>query len=93
MGVGRIFSREALRDFFRGGGKSSEICFSHSKLRKQPFLLKLSKSRRVPTPMSLTYIQTIGLLQLKFLQKLDLESFYCLTQKFLGMLYMHIFVL
>jgi len=43
MGVGRIFSREALRDFFRGGGKSSEICFSHSKLRKQPFFAKTFK--------------------------------------------------
>jgi len=28
-----------------GGAKSGEICFPHSKLRKQPFLVKFSKSR------------------------------------------------
>ena len=40
MGVGRILSRGVRGDFsnfFQGGGKGSEICFSHSKLRKQPF--------------------------------------------------------
>jgi len=44
MGVEKIFpGGEALGDFFKifpGGSKSSEICFSDSKLRKQPFCQK-----------------------------------------------------
>ena len=48
MGVGWIFSRGGLRVFsliFLGGPKVSKFVFSHSKLRKQPFLTKISKSR------------------------------------------------
>jgi len=49
MGVGRIFSRaEPQGDFsqiFPGGAKVVNFYVSHSKLRKQPFLLKISKSR------------------------------------------------
>jgi len=55
MGVGQIFSRgRALEDFskfFQEGTKSGEICFSHSKLKKQPFLLKMSKSRGSLAPL------------------------------------------
>jgi len=45
MAVGKIFSKGALVDFFQKfsrGAKSGKICFYHSKLRKQHFLLKLS---------------------------------------------------
>ena len=57
MGIGRIFSGGATTgDFskiFLGVAKRGEICFSHSKLRKQPFLLKFSKSReKGPLPSS-----------------------------------------
>ena len=66
MGVGRTFSRGwPVGDFpkiFAGGIKSGEICFFPSKLKKQPFLLIISKSREgrglgtplppLPTPMS-----------------------------------------
>jgi len=49
MGIGRGFSMGApLGDFFKsflGGPKVAKFVFSHSKLRKQPFLLKFSKSR------------------------------------------------
>ena len=49
MGVGTIVSSEGpLVDFhkiFLGLAKSYEICFSYTKLRKQPFLLKFLKSR------------------------------------------------
>jgi len=48
MGVGRIFSRRgALKDFskiFLGGAKVMKFVF-FSKLRKQTFLLKMSKSK------------------------------------------------
>ena len=40
MGVGKIFSRGALGDFSRGGAKSGEIWFFHSKLGKQRFCWK-----------------------------------------------------
>ena len=54
MGVGRIVSRGGhwgiFPKFFQGGDKSGEICFfSHSKLRKQPFLLKISKILPLPS--------------------------------------------
>jgi len=48
MGVGRIFSRGALGDFsysFPGGAKVVTFDFSPSKLRKQYFMLHISKSR------------------------------------------------
>jgi len=59
MGVERIFSRGGTGGFFqklsREGLKVVKFVFSDSKLRKQSFLLKFSKSRRlvspVPTPM------------------------------------------
>jgi len=49
MGVGRIFSRrgplvdssEIAKNIFPGGGEIGEIHLSPSKLRKQPFLLKI----------------------------------------------------
>jgi len=53
MVVGRIFSRGALWDLskiFLGGQKVVKFDFSHSKLRKQPFLLKFSKSRGPRSP-------------------------------------------
>ena len=63
MGVGRIFSRESheriFLNFSRVGPKVMKFDFSHSKLRKQPFLLKFLKSRGcqaplqpLPTPMA-----------------------------------------
>jgi len=49
MGVGRILSRgKALGDFSKNSprrAKSGEICFLPLVIRKQPFLLKFSKSR------------------------------------------------
>jgi len=62
MGVGRIFSRGATRGFFlnfsRVGPKVVKFDSSHSKLRKQPFFLKIYKSGGarppllpLPTPM------------------------------------------
>jgi len=60
MGVGRIFSRGTSRGFsqifFQGGPKVVKFGFHPSKLKKQPFLLIISKSRGVqgpplPTPM------------------------------------------
>jgi len=55
MGVGRIFFQGATRGFFlnfsSGGPKVVKFYFSHSKLRKQPFLLKISKSRRGQAPL------------------------------------------
>jgi len=55
MGVWGIFSRGvALGDFFKiflgREPKVVKFDFSQSKLRKQPFLLKFSKSRGVKTP-------------------------------------------
>jgi len=54
MGVGRIISRGEhsviFPKFFQGGGKSGETCFSHSKLKQNLFLLKISKSRVEPRP-------------------------------------------
>jgi len=53
MGVGRIFSRGAFREFFQNfsrGAKSGKLVFSLSKLRKSPFLLKFSKSSGGPRP-------------------------------------------
>jgi len=48
-----------FQKFFRGG-KGGEICFFPLKIKKQPFLLKISKSRGgkatpapLPTPMSI----------------------------------------
>ena len=37
--------------FFPGRGKSCLICFFHSKQRKQPFLVKISKSRGDKIPL------------------------------------------
>jgi len=64
MGIGRIFSRGGTGGFskiFPGGPKVVKFVFSHSKLKKQPFLLKISKSRGalahsplLPTPMVAT---------------------------------------
>jgi len=59
MGVGRIFpggGHEEIFQNFSRGAKSGEIFLSHSKLRKQPFLLTISKSkgsfgRPFPTPI------------------------------------------
>ena len=60
MGAEWIFSRGATRGFFLNfprGPKVVKFHFSHSKLRKQPFLLKISQSRGLgplsplPTPM------------------------------------------
>jgi len=63
MGVGMIFSRGATRVFFQnfsiGVPKVVKFVFSHWKLRKQPFVLKLLKSKGakvttalpLPTPM------------------------------------------
>jgi len=48
MDVGRIFSRGGTLIFpgeakynFPGGAKSAKFHFTHSKLRKRPFLLKI----------------------------------------------------
>ena len=44
---------------FLGGGKSYEICFSHSKLWKQPFLPKFSKTKApLLTPMLVSPVKT-----------------------------------
>jgi len=54
MGVGRIFPGRAIGSFskiFLGGPKVAKFVFSHSKLRKQPFLLKFSKYRG-PWPLA-----------------------------------------
>jgi len=68
MGVGRIFSREwPLLDFTKfilGGTKVVKFGFHHSKLKKQHFLLNISKAKRgqvpplppFPTPMSDSYL-------------------------------------
>jgi len=43
-----IFQWGTTRGFFQNfsrGVKSGEICFSHSKPRKEPYLVKFSKSR------------------------------------------------
>jgi len=50
VGVGRIFSGGEgtwgfFQNFSRRGPNVAKFVFSHSKLRKQPFLLKISKSR------------------------------------------------
>jgi len=50
MGVGRIFSREGPvgdfpKIFSREGPKVVKFVFYHPKLKKQPFLLIISKSR------------------------------------------------
>jgi len=45
MGVGRFFSR--------GWPKVVKLDFSHLKLKKQPFLLNISKSRGAKTPCPL----------------------------------------
>jgi len=53
MGVGRIFSKGALRDFskiFLGKGNSGKICFSHSKLRKKSFFANIFKIQGLPLP-------------------------------------------
>ena len=55
MGVGRIFPGGGATGFFQSfsrGPKVVKFVFSHLKLRKQPFLLKFSKSRgeRAPLP-------------------------------------------
>jgi len=55
MGVGRISSREeplldCYKIFSSGGDKVVKFVFSYSKLRKQPLLLKFSKSRRGRNP-------------------------------------------
>jgi len=56
MGIARSFPGEVREDFsiiFSTGAKSGYIFyFSHWKLRKQPFLLKFSKPRRVTTSPS-----------------------------------------
>jgi len=47
MGVGRILSRGDTRVFSKicvGGAKVAKFGFSHSKLRKPPFLLEFSNS-------------------------------------------------
>jgi len=56
-----VFSGKATRVFFQNFSKEMpkvvKFVFSHSKLRKQPFLLKFSKSRgkaSLPTPMIAT---------------------------------------
>jgi len=55
MGVGTIFSRGGTRGFFqnfsKGGAKVVKFVFFHSKLKKQPFLLKMSKSRGARSPL------------------------------------------
>jgi len=45
MGIGRIFPGGALGDFSKIflGGKSGEICFFHSTLRKQSLFAKILK--------------------------------------------------
>jgi len=40
----------ASERFFPGGGKMVKFVFFHSKLRKQPFLRKISRSRAGPRP-------------------------------------------
>jgi len=48
-----FFQGGPLKEFskiFQEGGKSGEIYFSLSKIRKQPFLLKFSKSRGLWPP-------------------------------------------
>jgi len=55
MGVGRIFSRglplgNFSKIFLGWGVKSDEICFSHSKSRKQPFFAKIFKSQGRASP-------------------------------------------
>jgi len=40
------------KDFSRVGPKVVKFVFSHSKLRKQPFFLKFSKSRKANAPPS-----------------------------------------
>jgi len=44
IGVGKILSRGAFQKVFLGGPKVVKFVFYHSKLRKQPFLLKFSNS-------------------------------------------------
>jgi len=49
------FSGGVLGDFskiFLGGSKVAKLVFSHSKLRKQSFLLKFSKSREGQGPLA-----------------------------------------
>ena len=59
MGVGRIFSKGGQQGifpkFFQGGPKVVKFDFSHLKLRKQPFLLKISKARG-PWPPCLSFL-------------------------------------
>jgi len=52
MNVENILSNGGHEEIFLrgGGGKSGEISFTHSELRKQLFFLKLSKSRGVLSP-------------------------------------------
>jgi len=52
------FSRGALREFFQNfsrGDKSGKICFSRSKRENTLLLLKLSKSRKEPSPPALPF--------------------------------------
>jgi len=55
MGVGRIFSRGGAvgnfpNIFSRGGPKAMKFVFYPSKLKKQPFLQIISKSRGAEAP-------------------------------------------
>jgi len=62
IGVGRIFSTGGTRRFFQNffwGVKSCENFFSHSKLRKQPFLLKILKSGGASSPLSDAHGQSV----------------------------------
>ena len=71
MGVGRIYSRVGplgnFSKFFPEGPKVAKFVFSHPKLRKQPFLLKISKYRgprppcsALPTPIPEITNENIG---------------------------------
>jgi len=70
MGIGRTFSsRGALGDFFLHFSRGSKVVkfdFSHSKLRKQPFLLGISKSggKGPPLPLLPTPMHVQGVSQL-----------------------------
>jgi len=60
-GVGRISRGGATRGFFQnffGEQKVVKFGFSHSKLKKQPFLLKFSKSRVWPRSPPATPVPT-----------------------------------
>jgi len=54
MSVGFFPSTRGFFQNFSRGVKCGEFCFfSHSKLRKQPFLIKFSKSRGAKEPLAL----------------------------------------